>query len=343
MLDTTEFEIIPLETNKECLIAEVTMLFCRNNKIIVFDETALGAYIFNRDGSFHSRIRAIGQGPGEYPAKINDIYASENYIYVLAPPFGIMQYDYESNFIRKIDLQDTWGMNIMTEDDRSLLVVNDWSTSRAGCFRLFKLNPETNSKQTFQPFPQSDYDNHRGWSITKYYAYNKDNILLYYGSIDTIFEYRDEAVVPKYAIDVVHRGIPEDLKTGDGYTALTTSIKNKYIKGVRDVAETSRFLFIQVDMEYILVYDKVDKEVKALSYAFMNKGTKALQIERLFSMDKNHVMIYYTGLRGYNDKGLFEDEKIPLESRFDREYVKKIASFEDEEENPIVIILKVKE
>jgi len=344
MLDTTEFEIIPLETTDECLIANVSKLFFKNNKVVVYDELQQGAFIFNKDGSFYSKIRNIGNGTGEYPAGINDIFASEHFIYVLDPPFGIMQYDFDGKFIKKLDMQNKWGYNMLTVDDKTLMIVNDWSSSKSGCFHLFEINYETNRTNSLMPFSIDDYDNHRGWGLRKYYSYNKNNILLFFSSIDTIYELKDHSVLPKYSIDIIYRNLPDELKKGNGRTALTESIRNEYLTGVNDVVETSRYLFLRIDDGfYHLIYDKDYKRVISISAKYKIDSWKLLTIDDFHSLDENHIMTYVTGVYGYNTKKEALESKMALTSNFDKNFMKKLESINDEEANPIVVILKVKE
>ena len=60
LIDTLNYEIVPLETMQDCLIGEVTNIWLRNDKIIVYDEKSKGIFVFNRDGTYYSRVLAIG-------------------------------------------------------------------------------------------------------------------------------------------------------------------------------------------------------------------------------------------------------------------------------------------
>jgi hypothetical protein len=75
-------EFIPLETNENCLLAEVFKLIYRNNFYYVLDRKSKKVFIYSEDGKFINSIYRVGQGPGEYV----DIYTfdvdEENNIYI---------------------------------------------------------------------------------------------------------------------------------------------------------------------------------------------------------------------------------------------------------------------
>jgi hypothetical protein len=342
MVDTGYYEIIPLETNDSCLIAEVTRLYLKDDRIIVYDERAQGAYVFNRkDGSFHARVRAIGQGPGEYPPGINDISVTDNHICVLDPPFGIMLYDFDGQFVKKISLEGTWGVNVFSFDDKNYYLVQDWGNSNGrGLYNLFKIDTEHNRVYSYLPFSQKDLDNRRGWGLNKYYCYNGENKLLFFSTVDTIFRLGDnDEINPAYVIDIVYRKLPQELMTGSGYVAIDRAIEGKYTKGIVDVAETSRFLYLATDGDlYHVVYDKKEKETKAIAVTYRDHVWMTMSIENVFSTEiKDLVLTYVYGEYAYGSKEYVS--KMTLTNRFDRDFF-EVMKRTDEEANPIVFVLK---
>ena len=352
LIDTSYFEIIPLETTDECLIAEVSKLYLSNNKIVVYDEMAQGAYIFNRDGSYHAKVRAIGPGPGEYPPGINDIMVSKNHIGVLAPPFGIMLYDFDGKFVKKISLEDTWGMNLFTFDDINYYLVNDWSRSNKGYYHLFKLDTKQNRVSTLFPFPKSDVDNHRGWSLNKYYTLYDNRSLIYFSTIETIYHLTPSGELsPQYLIDIVHKKLPDNLRTGNGRVAMQSSIDNGYTKGIVNIAETSRYLILNMDggLHYV-VYDKKEKETKVIAGVFRIPLFFNLGFSIEFSLDEGDCFLTYIGgMQAYSYKESMDKKKANKTwtkgdgtNAFEKEYIKVLQNMQDDEDNPVVFILKMR-
>ena len=60
-------KLVPLETNRFCLIGRICKMQVIDNFILVMDnQIANSLYVFNREGRFIRKIGGVGQGPGEY-------------------------------------------------------------------------------------------------------------------------------------------------------------------------------------------------------------------------------------------------------------------------------------
>ena len=58
-------KLIPLETNKSCLIGSIRQMQVIDNYILIMDPPN-SLYVFDREGRFIRKIGSVGQGPGEY-------------------------------------------------------------------------------------------------------------------------------------------------------------------------------------------------------------------------------------------------------------------------------------
>jgi hypothetical protein len=231
-------------------------------------------------------------------------------------------------------------MNVLSFDDKNYYLVNDWSRSGKGCYNLFRIDTENNRVYSYMPFSQKDLDNRRGWGLNKHYCYNGENRLLFFSTIDTIFRLEDnDEISPAYAIDIVYRGLPQELKTGSGYVAVDRSIEDKYTMGIVDVAETSRFLYLATDANlYHVVYDKKEKETKAIAVTYRDHVWMTMSIENVFSTEiKDVVLTYLSGEYAYGSKEYVS--KMTLTNQFDRDFF-EVMKRTDEEANPIVFVLK---
>lgn len=62
-----DVEYIPLETNENCLIGNISRLLYRNGNFYLFDFVISNTiHVFDRSGKFLYKIDNIGKGPGEY-------------------------------------------------------------------------------------------------------------------------------------------------------------------------------------------------------------------------------------------------------------------------------------
>lgn len=261
IFDISKFEFINLETNDSCLIGEITKIVLRDNKIIIYDALVKQVLLFNMDGSFYSRIYAMGNGPKEYPPIINDCVISENYVGMFTPVIGkIMLYDFKGNFVKDISLKGAWGITYFTFDENEFYIQNDWSQSENGYYHLFSL--KDNKTEKLMPFkPISDVS--RGWSLDNYYSLYDNHALMLYSSIDTIFEFsnRTKNVKPLYEINFENTQLSKEILTGDGRNAIEMSIMENKATGINNIGESSR---------YIILYTSDNK------YIFFNKKTRKI-------------------------------------------------------------------
>lgn len=102
----SKVEIVPLETNENCIIKEAENVWVTSNDIIVYHHYKEPLLRFSRDGKFLNKIGTIGKGPGECylitEASVNEP-AREVYINLgEGIDGGFMVYDFDGNFKRKV-------------------------------------------------------------------------------------------------------------------------------------------------------------------------------------------------------------------------------------------------
>lgn len=112
---------IKLETNQDCLIGKISKLIVTNNAFIVVDKSiGKSIYVFNKDGSFRTRISRNGRGPKEY-LDISDVAAMDDRVYILDNENGrILIFDINGNYIDKIS-NVPWYHSIELMDSCSFL------------------------------------------------------------------------------------------------------------------------------------------------------------------------------------------------------------------------------
>lgn len=346
-IDTSYYEIVPLETKPNCLIGEIKKIWVRGNKILVYDEMAKGIYVFNRDGSYHGCIIAVGNGPGQYPLPLNDVVVTDSHIYIFPPVSGkIFAYDFEGKFEKTIDLNGTWGDTFFTWDEEVFNLIASWSNSKRGAFQLHVLDTKNNCVNSIGPVNENDLKNRRGWGLDNYYSLYNKRALILVSTVDTIFEVSEDKIfVPRYYADIQKKKLPHKIACGNAYEALHYAINNDCIKGIDKIEETSRYLFLMLgdsEKDYIVTYDKKKKEVESISNFFTIHAwgdiqcslsqSSVIENDTLISWISANICMRWKennfGSYNFNNKG-FEDA-----------YKKAINSIRTEEDNPVVFLIK---
>ena len=95
------FDVVPLETDDDCLIGRVTSIKKRGGRYFVMSDRK-NLHVFDGDGRFLFKVSNEGQGPGEY-VQLCDYEADDQSIYLL--DYKKMHiFDWDGKFVKTIPL-----------------------------------------------------------------------------------------------------------------------------------------------------------------------------------------------------------------------------------------------
>lgn len=345
-IDTLDYEIISLEVTENSLIADITNTWLRENKIIIYDKKSKGVFIFNRDGTYYNRILATGQGPGEYPPVLNDVIVTRSHICIFPPVAQkIFLYDFDGKFNKTIDLQGIWGDTFFTFDEIDYHVINNWSDSERGRYHFFQLMSDKHKVKASHPFDESAITNRRGWGLDNYYSIYKNRALVLLSTKDTIYEINsNNDIAPLYYVNILKNRIPRKLAEGDAYIALQRAIDDQYITGVDKIMESSKFIFLTMSNRNVLIYNKKDKAVEAIGDKFIipSWGDWRFRLDVMTSIEENTLISTIPAQDCITIKEALNSVEFKNKD-FELKYKNALNHIKNEEDNPIVFIMKLKD
>ena len=102
-----KLEIVSLEMTDESVLSDITEMQVTDHNIWIDHGREFYIYRFSRSGKFLNKIGSIGQGPGEYTTYSTFLVDEDKKeVYIIANTNGVLAYDFEGNFKRKIvDIQ----------------------------------------------------------------------------------------------------------------------------------------------------------------------------------------------------------------------------------------------
>ena len=102
-----KLEIVPLEMTDQSMLGEIRRIQVTDYNIWIDHGREFYIYRFSRSGKFLNKIGSIGQGPGEYTTYSTFLVDEDKKeVYIIANTNGVLAYDFEGNFKRKIvDIQ----------------------------------------------------------------------------------------------------------------------------------------------------------------------------------------------------------------------------------------------
>lgn len=346
IIDTSFHQFINLVTNDSCLIGKISKIVLRNDKIIIYDSLVKQVLIFNIDGSFYSKIAAVGQGPDEYPPIVNDCFIGENYIGILVPVINkIKLYNFEGDFVKDISIGGSWGTTYFTFDEQSVFLINDWSNSKQGSFRLFAFDGGTTRMNKYLPFNMKNFEE-RGWGLDNHYTIYDDHALIIYSTIDTIYQITKNiaGIKPLFKINILNNKLSEEIIKGNGRDALISSIESGKITGIINIAETSSYIILTTSNYNYLFYNKKTNKIECFTqyleipqWGDFSMGLNASFIQDNLIISHFSPSIILSVMKDWLENAKFSDKSFENEIRV------AINAIKTETENPIILIKRFKE
>ena len=221
-----KLEIVPLEMTDESVLSDITEMQVTDHNIWIDHGREFYIYRFSRSGKFLNKIGSIGQGPGEYTTYSTFLVDEDKKeVYIIANTNGVLAYDFEGNFKRKIiDIQMVLQLFSSPYDQYILNNQKFFATQNFGLYRpidkdslwsfvslgddfqkkkYFK-NPAHVGKEELIIANRANMDrmvNYWREYLTSMDTYN-GQLTLKYPDTDTIYCYDDATnqLLPQYAI-----------------------------------------------------------------------------------------------------------------------------------------------
>ena len=221
-----KLEIVSLEMTDQSMLGEIRRIQVTDHNIWIDHGREFYIYRFSRTGKFLNKIGSIGQGPGEYTTYSTFLVDEDKKeVYIIANTNGVLAYDFEGNFKRKIvDIQTILQLFSSVYDQYILNNQKFFATQNFALYRpidkdslwsfvslgddfqkkkYFK-NPAHVGKEELIIANRANMDrmvNYWREYLTSMDTYN-DQLTLKYPDTDTIYCYDDATnqLLPQYAI-----------------------------------------------------------------------------------------------------------------------------------------------
>jgi hypothetical protein len=339
-------DYIPLETNDNCLLKTISPyhFIVSENHILIKSQSTL--YLFNRSGKFIAQIGRVGQGPGEYlEHHVFPLYMDEiNQKIIIHTTYlnRLMYFDFKGKFIQSapVHLEDggikIWIYNhilsmdgVQFQPDFTYKIYDSDFQPIVNRVRPLRLNQS--EVRTLFNMPVG--------GPFSYYIFNdqihtRESVLN-----DTLYmvDHKNFLFIPKYTLSVGKYAYSSDIIFGTNPQRFFDRSKGRIC--INSIFETKDFLFMRHNTSYCY-YNKKQEQIFSLnsSSGIPNDYSGGLDFWPMYQ--KNNELI------GFYDAYLFEENINKLKSKGTQKVIdqlKKLDKEIDPEDNPIMVVVKLKQ
>lgn len=356
---------IPLETNDKSLMSNIV------NKVMidgedVFIHSGWKLLHFNVNGKFLGQIGKTGRGPGEYVCGHFCLNRQAKKIYVKGTyKHYFMTFDYSGKLLKHtFKFKDSPGSVYFVEKDSSVLssfyyeLLRNRKDKRKLDYVLLKetdINGNTNNVIKSKYFPK-EYgeelsDNGLSYNAVSSFMYD-DKMNVQEISNDTVFEYRDRSLKPRFVLnnheyknkitfETFEEYIIRSLK--DYSSGEDSSLEDRAYEYNTVNAESNRFLFIGRGEKF--VYDKKNRELicydaikQKKKLKIVNDFDNCLDVRPYRFINNSYILFHFSALDLLE---MYENLENPSNSIYGKR-LKSVVDNLKEESNPVIVLARLK-
>lgn len=253
-------EVVRLETNDNCLIKNIWKVFVTDNYIGILEHDRRPYKLFDRKGKFISQIGSIGQGPNEYISIIHSsIDEANKRVYIM--PFSrtnrILCYDFDGKPQNHVPLYFNQLDKASFYMDKGVVTVFSMPISNKKVF-AFQQNMKGELIQSIPATEKMQANNYNGEIFT---SYNKGVFSVHYTALDTLFHYDTKAnkLIPVFRTVfgkdafAVYRDLPNHFMTLPNIIVDKRTKKATYYKAKNDFLGGMDINYFQSNNDYMVV------------------------------------------------------------------------------------------
>lgn len=263
LIDTSFYDIIPLETDSTCLIGEISDLFFDGNHFYVVDKISGSIFGFDRQGKFLFKIHQLGRGSGEYADLTSVCFTGERF-YIYDPSLEkLLTFDAQGHFMEEHNVPGIWAFDIFVFHDR-IYYWNEWESTNQGCYLLYSTDLQGGNLQKMLPFPEKE--SRSGWTeCSPFYSLTDERAAVIYSSNDTLYCLDSKGRMQKYYFDFGKYKMPAAYARKSAIELLKLKAFDKYTSGLNGIWETKNYFFAEImNPERCLVFNKETQEMSVV-------------------------------------------------------------------------------
>lgn len=339
----TEWNMIPLETNLDCLINHIDNLVYKNGTYYILDKTAATIFLFDDEGKFLSKLDEKGSGPGEYLGIDAFTVIGKNIWISDVNKRYLIEYNENMQFVSEFNLTDQIAPRHLINIGNYIYMGTNWSGWLDSNMQLASFDIKNKELTGLIYVPSLD-DEVALMRKSSQLASLDDTPLFIYGYCDTVFQIKNNEVNPEYKMVFTsnYEDVPLPFEKH-----IDPKLAN-IIRGLEDIKQTSNSILLGYGINNQLnsyLFNKHAKTGSTYTCLINSKlgDFKMFQVEIYF--EENNYMFcikepsYILGEEV--EENAFQDFN-KIERADDKVRIQKVRGEISEDSNPVIIRFKLK-
>ena len=330
-----DIRYVQLQTSDDCLINEVTELYCTSKEIFIFDIFTQSVYVFDYSGRYLRKLHKVGQGPGEY-SMMSSVSVNEQTKRLSIVDLGKCVMYYDINSFDYLGEQKIDAVSIEEVEDGKYVTFNSLPVTRDDVqynYFVLKYGVKGNIERQYIPI-----DFTSGYLMRPAHRFYKfDNDLFFYPPFTSqVYKITEGSCTVCYDIQYGNLSYPSidflnsTEKRGENY--IKKLYEEHYIYFTQ-ILESRNFLVSTFNVGKRCYLGLYDKKKNNGFYMFRKEYNKASN-----SIDYFHIY----GV--YNDEfvSVLKSSEIKENKALMDNGLKKLVSITVDDSNPVICIFKFK-
>ena len=335
-------KIVKLETTDECLLSDIRQVDYANGLIYIADRVSQAILIFDESGKYVGRIGQRGEGPGEY-SRLGRFQVVDSHIYIMDDDVRqLYDYDLKTRIGIRLDIDDNINFSDFYIMNEYVYLLSNNRYSSIGNFNLFQHNMKTDDIIACLPFDEELSKKHSNWGLQQCLSRYDDELLVLFANNDTIYSVTSESAAPRYVYHFSKRSMPAELRKKDGMEIMMTAMDKRYILGLDEIVNLKDHFIVKYGDVIVrsVLYDKRTDKYKVGNWLTLGDLGNFYMYHYYFT--DNDEMIVMEPAASFLSSWESTYSKSSFVRPQDKERFQEIYNSTKEDDNPIVVLAKVK-
>ena len=344
----TDIIYLPLETRNDNLLRKIRKIEITESFIFVSDKRNL--LQFTKNGEFIRQIGKIGKGPGEYISILNFSVNEKANTIILLGEYRFMKYNLQGNFIRRITNPISTEFVFYRPDRIAFYHATNIETNKTN---LILTNQDLKVVFKFQNYNPRPKTNMSLQNAPLYVFENKPYFKEHYN--DTLFWVKDSVLIPHIVYNEKNLLLDHDFEFK--YTGKISDIEKQFEKVknkllTENIFESKRFVFTsyqkgcnprKINYTRILFNKEKNKITAIKGNAFVNDidGGPNFYPEKIVNDSKLVMWLDAFKLKEHVASSAFKSSTPKYPEK--KKELEKLANSLKEDDNPVLMLVKLKE